>query len=190
MKKHMKMASAFVLVLTIVLLFPSVAQAARLGTGKISGGAKNILYWRDSSINEYSESVDYGIQYWNGISSQVSVNRTTTQSYSKCDVYWGNYLPGNYVTPGMTELMLNGQVLTSFDVNWSWCRIKMNSNKFNYSGMTYEQRKGSICHEYGHFLGMAHVSNYGSVMCTLEMNRQVQTPQQFDKDVLIGIYGS
>jgi hypothetical protein len=189
MRKHYK--KAFVLLLMVSMLLSSTtAMAARLGTGKISGGAQNILYWRDSSIYEYKESVDYGIQYWNGISSQVSVNRTTTQSYSKCDVYWGNYLPGNYDTPGMTELILNNQVLTSFDADWYWSRIKMNQNKFNYDNMTYDERKGSICHEYGHFLGMGHVSVYYSIMCTLECGRLVQTPSTFDTNELIAIYGS
>ncbi len=162
----------------------------RLGTGKISGGAQNILYWRDSSINEYSSSIDYGFSYWNGHTTKVQSYRTTTQSYSRCDVYWGNYFPVGSETIAMTELMLGSSITYDYDNDWYWCRIKFNENQFNYDEMDYYDRQGTACHEYGHFLGLAHNYSTNSVMCQLAEGRTVCSPSTDDINGIKAIYGS
>ena len=193
-KKLMKKTKLiFMLLVTFLILgtFSTTVFAERLGTGKISGGARNILYWRDNSIYEYRHSVDYGFDYWNGHLSTVSLARTDTKSYSRCDVYWGNYFAAGSTTIAQTYLILNNQVLENYNVDWYWCQIKFNMNKFNYTEMPdYAMRKATACHEYGHFLGLAHPPAViaGSIMQKVEL-RATNVPTSYNFNWLIQIYG-
>jgi hypothetical protein len=160
MKVKLVKVSFFLLVfVTIMTLSTSSFAYERLGTGRISGGASNRLYWRDSSIYEYRHSVDYGITRWNGYTSDVSVSRTTTKSYSRCDNYWGEYFDPQSGIIALTELMLNNQITYDYDIDWYWCNIKYSSYIYNYDSLDYFHRKGVACHEYGHFLGLAHIED-------------------------------
>ncbi|MDP2892705.1 MAG: matrixin family metalloprotease [Bacillota bacterium] len=191
MKKHIKKCIAFALIVTIFSFTATALAYNRLGTGKISGGATGILYYIDSSASEYDESIRYGIQHWNGISDNIEVNRTTTKSYSRCDNYWGAYFPSNSGIIAKTYLILNNVVITDYDVDWYWCKIKYSSYVFNYDYLDYKHRKGVACHEYGHFLGLAH--NYASIhniMWPYGNTCDEEYPSTDDKNGVISIYGS
>lgn len=162
-----------------------------LGSGKIKGGASGILYYIDSSALEYKESISYGIQRWNGITSKVSVNRTTTKSYSRCDNYWGNYFTKNSGIIAETFFYLNNQLTTNYNVNWYWCKIKYSSHEFNYDSLDYKHRKGVACHEYGHFLGLAHNSaSVNNIMYPYGDSCNVEYPSTDDKNGIKAIYGT
>jgi len=177
------------LAIVTVFSFSTTALAYnRLGTGKISGGAQNILYWRDSSIYEYRHSLDYGIDRWNGHTSKVSVSRTSTKSYSRCDCYWGNYLPAGYIA--LTEFYLNNQVTTNYDVDWYWCKLYFDSDLDNYDELDYFHRKGVACHEYGHFLGLAHTASSYNIMYPYGDACNVEYPSTDDVNGIKAIYGT
>lgn len=197
MKKNSKQKLIIALVFLILFTIPVSAFAySRLGTGKISGGADGILYYIDDSASEYSDSIRYGIQYWNGHISTVEVNRTTTKSYSRCDNYWGNYFSNNSTIIAETQLMLNNQIIYNYNVDWYWSKILYNKNVFKYEdenggGLSYFNRKGTACHEYGHFLGLAHTNSIPSnIMCQLGYGRTAGQPSADDISGITAIYGS
>ena len=192
MKKKLKIIMCLAIAVITLISSSSIALAERLGTGKISGGANNILYWRDSSIYEYKDSVDQGFAYWNGHLSTVSLSRTTTKSYSRCDVYWGTYgFPPLSQDFARTDIKLNNQTITDYNQDWFWCEVWFNSNRYNYTGMpNFADRKGTACHEYGHFLGLAHP--YPSITATIMQKygtRTTQVPTAYDFGDLTNMYG-
>lgn len=192
MKNNLKKFFIIMVAIVTIFSFSTTTLAYNLlGTGKISGGAKNILYWRDSSAYEYRHSIDYGIQYWNGHSSKVSVARTSTQSYSRADCYWDDYFPTGVIAG--TQFYLNNQVTTNYNVDWYWCKIFFDSDLYCYSGLTYFHRKGTACHEYGHFLGLDHTnstpSNIMHQYCVYGVYRTAGSPSTDDVNGIKAIYG-
>ncbi|WP_024832871.1 matrixin family metalloprotease [Ruminiclostridium josui] len=197
MKKRSRKIISFAVVLAIILSTTGNTFAyMRLGKGKISGGAKGILYYIDSSASEYSDSINYGIQYWNNKVSTVSVARTDEKSSSRCDVYWGSYFPSPTGVIAQTYLKLNNQDAPSYDTDWYWCEIKLNSQVFKYyddktqTGLSYFDRIGTVCHEYGHFLGLWHVSDKTAIMSQLGDGRTAGSPSADDIAGIKAIYGA
>lgn len=186
----LKLISVFMVIAVCCSLTSSVSAYVLIGNYQMSGGAKNRLFYVDSSAYEYKESIMYGIQYWNYKSTNVSVWRTTTKAYSRCDCYWGDYFPYAPSVIASTSYLLNNQYINPANSNWYWCQIRFNSEMYNYDGMTYNDRKGSSCHEYGHVLGLKddNASTY-RIMCQMGLGRQVYTPSSSDVDGIKAIYG-
>ncbi len=180
--------------LLIVVLSTTISTSfayARLGTGKVKGGAKGIKFWIASEANEYKDSIKNGITKWNGISSNVSVSRTTTKSHSRCDNYWGQYFgPDEGSIIAETFFYLNNTLTTNYNIDWYWCKIKYNSDWFNYDELNYTQRKAIAAHEYGHFLGLAHVDSVNKLMYPYGDECTATGPTQDEKNGIIAIYGS
>lgn len=161
----------------------------RLGLGKVKGGAQNIKFWISSNATEYQDSIKNGITKWNGITSKVSVSRTTTKSQSRCDNYWGDYFDDDEDgTIAETFFYLNN-VITNNDVDWYWCKIKYNSNEYNYSELDYTHRKAVAAHEYGHFLGLAHRNSISCLMYPYGDTCTATGPTQDEKNGIKFIYG-
>jgi hypothetical protein len=186
----LKLISVCTVIAIFCSLTSSVSAYVLIGNYQMSGGAKNILFYVDSSAYEYKESISIGIQYWNYKSSNVSVWRTTTKSYSRCDCYWGDYFPYAPSVIASTSYLLNNQYINPTNSNWYWCQIRFNSEMYNYDNMTYFDRKGSSCHEYGHVLGLKDDNaSIFRIMCQLGQGRQVNTPSSNDVDGIKAIYG-
>ncbi len=193
-KKIICSVIAFIFVFSYFTQSMAATPYIRLGTGKISGGATGILYYIDSSATEYKDSIGNGIEYWNGYTSKVQVLKTTVKSYSRCDNYWGDYFYTSSIL-AETELYLNNEITNNYNKDWYWCKIKYNSRSYKYEdegGISYAQRKATACHEYGHFLGLAHTNdNPTNIMCQLGYGRIATVPsRKGDRVGIIAIYGS
>lgn len=180
-RTSLKLLSLCAMLIILLSITSSVSAFIPIGDYQLSGGANNILYYIDSEALEYKDSISYGIQYWNNKVSTVSVARTTTKSYSRCDCYWGDYFPYDPDVIAATSFLLNNQYIYPEDSNWYWCEIRFNSEVYNYDEMTYFNRKGTSCHEYGHVLGLNDDNNYPThVMCQLGSGRTVNSPSYND----------
>lgn len=196
MRKRIRSLITLFTAIVVALIIPFTTYAYnRLGTGKISGGASGLLFYIDSSAYEYRHSIMYGIQYWNNHISTVSVYQTTNKPSSRCDNYWGSYFPATSNTIAQTQLILNNQVTYNYNVDWYWCKILYNENIYKYedgqgNGLSYFNRKGTACHEYGHFLGLAHTSSTACIMCQLSAGRTAGQPASDDINGISAIYGT
>lgn len=184
--------TAFLILILVLLLSlsTSVFAAERLGTGHISGGA-GILYYIDSSASSYVQSIGYGLERWNGIDSNITIYRTYTQSYSRCDNYWGYYWSPTSVIVAQTVFYVNNAITTDYDNDWYWCKIKYNANKYKIDDplYTFARRKAIACHEYGHFLGLKHTDLiYLDIMYPLANTMIAEYPCSDEKAMVSSIY--
>lgn len=188
-----KLKKNIILIVTIICLISLSATAYAyelLGDGEISGGIDGLQYWRDSSIYEYKDSLAYGVQAWDGVTSEISVTRTTTKSYSQADCYWGAYFPSTSGIIAECELYINSTRVYNFDNNWYWCKLKFSSYEYNYSELDYLHRKGVACHEFGHFLGLWHnETSTSNIMYPYGNLCSVAVPSTDDINGVKAIYG-
>ena len=70
--------------------------------------------------------------------------------------------------------------------NWLYTEIYINDKyKYDYS----IDHTGTMAHELGHAMGLAHTYNKYSIMCQTGNGRIVQTPQMIDSEEIVEIYG-
>lgn len=161
-----------------------------------------IAAYYDPAMSTYYRGVFDGARAnWSGISSNVTVNATSTNSN----------LPDRYYaldtdTPGLLG-RINPFVYNSSGalvggpeyVNSAWVTVNVfiYINQMQANGMTYSQQVSNATHEIGHSLKMAHpndASCYYSVPQSGEssvMNQGIQNigPQNFDKRELKRVWG-
>lgn len=179
----MKKERVFVALLIPILMLSLVSSDAlcfeTLNDHHLTGSSQ-ILYYIDSSALEYKESIMYGFQYWNGHVSGVSCWRTYTKSYSRCDAYWGDYDIDRDGWIAVTYFYLNNEQIWPFDTDWYWCQVYFTSTRFSYTGLTYQNRRGTACHEMGHVWGLYHSSRATDVMCIYDNGRTAYQPSSDD----------
>lgn len=188
-----------VLALAIAAMMPVGALAYKtfgghnLKYGVGDYGASNQYYYiTANAVNYgYTTSIKDAMSDWIyttsrlGITTPISYARTTTQSSSRMDIYYGNYYDDSLGIYGATSMYHGSTCVGSPEtgaptVDWVWGKIKLNNP--NFSAMSSVERKGVIAHEMGHVMGLAHVSDSAALMYTYEGG-----PNDARKDDLNGI---
>lgn len=173
------------------------------GVGNYGYSTRN--YWIDDSASGYTSLIDDAVSSWVhttsrlGITTPISLSRTTTKSSSYFDVYL-SVIPGSSNTVAGTYLFvknvgcINPNLNEDIAQNWSWAEIRLNSNVFpNLTGNSYlsagEKRQGTVAHEFGHAMGLAHSNdNPGVIMCQLQYGRRVYLPTVDDANGINSLY--
>lgn len=172
------------------------------GVGNYGYSTRN--YWVDSSASSYTTLIDDAVSSWVhttsrlSITTPISLSRTTTKSSSYFDVYL-LAMPGSSNTVAGTYFYVKNvgcinPNLEGPNQNWSWTEIHLNSNSFPTlsvsNSLTDDQnRQGTIAHEFGHAMGLAHNNNNTNViMCQLKYGRKVYLPMADDANGINSIY--
>lgn len=172
------------------------------GVGNYGYSTRN--YWVDSSASDYKTLISDAVSSWVyttsrlGITTPISLKNTTTKSTSYFDVYLLE-LPGNSNTVAVTYMYVKNVGCinpdsSAPDQNWSWTEIHLNSNSFSTlsvdNSLTDDQnRQGTIAHEFGHAMGLAHSNNNTEViMCQLKYGRKVYLPMADDLNGINSLY--
>lgn len=166
-------------------------------------------YWIDSSASSYTPLIDDAVDSWVhttsrlGITTPISLSRTNNRSSSYFDVYLGDVkskadLPGSSNLIAGTFLFVKNvgcinKHLEGPNQNWSWVEIYLDTNNFstlsvNNSLTDDQNRQGTIAHEFGHAMGLAHSTNTNTIMCQLGSGRRVYLPMADDADGINSLY--
>jgi hypothetical protein len=193
MKKNRIITS---LLLSLLILFGvttnTFAYNTFPGNYTLNGGVGNYgvnsrYYFVTTSAQYYSALTADAVTSWVattsrlGITTPISILKTTTQSQSLFDIYLIT-MAGDYNTIAQTDLFVgatnvsNGSNPTQ---SWGWTKINLNNNVI--PNETIYVKQGTIAHEFGHCMGLAHNNaNPGTIMCQMKYNRTVNQPQADD----------
>lgn len=174
------------------------------GVGNYGFDTRN--YWIDSSASEYTSLINNAVSSWVettarlNITTPISLASTTTKSSSYFDVYMYE-LPG--ASNGIAATFfyvknvgcINPDLSTGPNQNYSWTEIVLNSSTFpNLQASIVltatEKQQGTIAHEFGHAMGLAHNSNVSSIMCQLQGGRRVYMPMVDDANGINYLYAN
>lgn len=161
-------------------------------------------YWVDSSASSYSTMISNAVSSWVnttsrlGITTPISIASTSTKSSSYFDIYYLS-MPGSSNTVAGTYFYVKNvgcinPNLEAPNQNYSWTEIHLNSSVFpNLTGNTYltadQKRQGTVAHEFGHAMGLAHSNNNMYViMCQLASGRRVYLPMTDDANGINSLY--
>lgn len=172
------------------------------GVGNYGYSTRN--YWIDSSASGYTTIIDNAVSTWVhttsrlNITTPISLSRTTVKSSSYFDVYLEE-MPGSSSTVAGTYIYVKNVGCINPDLeapnqNYSWTEIILNSNSFpnlqvNNGLTTAENQQGTVAHEFGHAMGLAHSNNNPDViMCQLKYGRRVYMPMADDANGINSLY--
>ena len=172
------------------------------GVGNYGSSTRN--YWIDSSASGYTTIIDNAVSTWVhttsrlNITTPISLSRTTVKSSSYFDVYLEE-MPGSSSTVAGTYIYVKNvgcinPGLEAPNQNYSWTEIILNSNSFpnlqvNNGLTTAENQQGTVAHEFGHAMGLAHSNNNPDViMCQLKYGRRVYMPMADDANGINSLY--
>jgi hypothetical protein len=183
-RRHRVLAVA---VATIVILLASAGTALAYSTYNnhvLNGGVGGRYYYITSSATGHATDITGAVYEWIhtterlGITTPIYWTRTYTQSSSVMDFYHGTYYDASTGIAAVTEQILNGVVISPYANNWNWGKIKLNTPV--YDPLSDYNEKGTVAHEMGHLMGLAHTSVTNRIMCQLSDGRTVNAAQADD----------
>lgn len=165
----------------------------------VTQGAHNIDSMTGTAVNNWAYTTSSA-----GVTTPISIVKTTTQSASVFDVYYDtSQFPNDENTIGVTQLFLYSTNVQSPQYNgvptqnWGYSKIYINPNAFAAieggrkvtNGQTaYQVELGTITHEFGHAMGLAHYSNPYVIMCQMRAGRKVYQPSADDCNGINSLY--
>ncbi len=199
MRRRLGGMAAAVAAAVVLLLVPSSALAyATFGDHILIGGvgnygANNRLYVIFDGAAPYTSTIHSAMYDWIhtterlGITTPISWVETSSESAGTMEIHASGWAPQSTGYIAVTEMWtgsksngtrIGGLAEGAPTANWNWCKIRINTNVYDVNSMMAANghtasynRKGSVAHEMGHCMGLAHVTNTAALMSTLAAGR-------------------
>lgn len=193
MKKTLKIL--FIVFICFISLNVTSVSANKYG-GQLINGTRNITYTVNGGANDYTININSAAYNWmyTGYDNPIYMTPVSSLNGSTIDIYIENITDNIIARTYFFNAQSVQMTISSLSVqNWLYNEIYINDKyKYDYS----IDHTGTMAHEFGHAMGLAHTNNRYSIMCqTLDgsgpnaSGRIVQTPQMIDSEEIVEIYG-
>ena len=147
-------------------------------------------FWIHSSAAEEESIIDQVRYEWVNTSSilttSILIRKISTQKSSVFDIYKNQIYPSLQGILGESFFFdTSNNDMGVPNADYKWTQIILNTSNFNNSSNF--TKRGTISHEFGHCMGLAHSTNPNRVMCTAE-TREVASPSYVDLDTINHLY--
>ena len=166
------------------------ANDAKLIGGVGSYGNHVRYFWIHSSAAEEESIIDQVRYEWVNTSSilttSILIRKIGTQKSSVFDIYKNQIYPSSQGILGESFFFdTSNNDMGVPNADYKWTQIILNT--LNFNNLSNFTKRGTISHEFGHCMGLAHSTNPNRVMCTAD-TREVASPSYADLDTINHLY--
>lgn len=157
---------------------------------KLENGIDVINCWNHSTANNIIYNLNQAKSNWEYPGWYNPIDFVMYSSNDSTNMDFWSY-PSSYFESGVlayTDFYQTGyRAVDPSSEDWFWCKISVN---YEDPG-TNTQKTGTIIHEIGHGMGLAHRNSSpdSSIMCQRAYGRTVNTVQYSDNLNLLNLYG-
>ncbi|SDY35925.1 matrixin family metalloprotease [Thermoactinomyces sp. DSM 45892] len=193
------MKKRLLLLFSIFLLTVSVPLEAfaynlfgyRLTNGVGNWGKNRQYYYiHDSAKKYYKSLINRAWETWihspHILSTPISFRETTNKKSAVVELSEFYDITSEHDYLGITYFYKYQQEVYPWDTNWGWAKI--NLNRARLKNLRETDQQGTIAHELGHAMGLAHNMYEFSVMCQFGAGRKTARPLRDDYEGINKLY--
>lgn len=165
---------------------------AKLINGVGSYGKHVRYFWVDSSASGQTSMINQVRNEWVNTSNiqrtSILIKKISTQKSSVFDIYKKQIYPTSTGIIGQSYFYnSSNKDMETPTYNYKWTKIVLNTSVFNKQS-AFNQR-GTIAHEFGHCMGLAHSTDKNRVMTQPGSGRKVAKASKVDLQTINHLYG-
>lgn len=196
MKKKKLMLS--ILLCTSILMSNAIGAFAyeTYDDNCLDDGVDNAKYYVSSSASDIEKRIKAAVESWNYSDTDVSITETSKLSSAQIRFYYKDsyFDEDDDNVIARTQFYIKGDGWSVPDYDWTKARIRVHPEVYDSlkskNGLSRSKnQQGTLAHELGHAMGLAHTRDEETIMCQLGKGRTVYKPQEDDEDGINHLYG-